>query len=328
VRGLIHRRTRKLYPHSVAMDIRVTETAHTVKLTVRTRKPCARQPQPAQTARPQPAAAANATADGNALRPLPHGWIDAMRHMRDTLQRTHWVVTVREDGTYALCSGAVRGNKIQAHRRAQQTAGLVDNIIDTQPEYCTFVTLTRRYDKTDDGRLQSWQQMQQQLPAYIRRLRRAGAVDYVWCKEAHYDGGCHVHMLVRWARVVKTVNIRGVLRARGRIKRACKDWDGHVDVVALDADTATVRGNYIAKELNKHAHCEDALRRARRHWRDDGDATWQAADVQRIWTLYYGSRLRQRLYGSARRMQAQAVETAEPIQHRADCASSPAVVHG
>jgi len=242
------------------------------------------------------------------------------------LRRTVWLATVRADGTYTLASGAVLGNKVQAHRRDQHTAGLVDSIIDNQPMHCTFVTLTHRYDKTTDGRLQSWQYMQQHLAAYIRRLRRAGAVDYVWVKEAHYDGGCHVHLLVRWADVVKTVVKRGVLRARGRIKRACKDWVGHVDVIALDADTAGDRANYIVKELSKYAHCEDALKRARRHWSGDGDADRQSADVKRIWTMYYGSKLRQRLYGSARRPPAQTVETAQPEQHRADCASSPAVV--
>ena len=214
--------------------------------------------------------------------------------MADKLKRTVWLATVGTDGSYSLTCGAVLGNKVQAYRRSIRTDGIVDSVIDNKPTHCTFVTLTHRYDKTPAGRMESWQYYKHHLAAYVRRLKRHGLVDYIWVKESHYDGGYHAHLLMRWDTPCKTV------RKRGKRKRVLKEtWDGHVDVIALDADTAQTNGKYITKELDKYAHCEDALRRAKRVWMADSDVDKQPADCKRIRTLYYGSVTKQRLHGAA-----------------------------
>jgi len=303
------------------MRIRVTETAECVKLQIKTK----RSPTPRERPRTQPRhRTATATAiSGDTPRPLPHGLADAVRHMTQKLRRTVWFATAAPDGTYALTCGAVLGNKVQAYRRGIRTDGIVDSVINNQPAQCTFVTLTRKYTKDAAGRLESWQYHKQKLPAYMRRLKRHGLADYVWVKEAHYDGGCHVHLLCRWTGKFKTLTKNGVRRVRGKLKRTLKDgWDGHVDVQALDADTAGRKAAYIAKELGKYAHCEDALKRARRLWAADGDGDKQAADCKRLWLFFYGAMTEQRLYGAARRPRPS--EPPRPEQTSGDCESNPA----
>ena len=271
------------------MRIRVTETAECVKLQIKTK----RSPTPRERPRTQPRhRTATATAiSGDTPRPLPHGLADAVLHMTNKLRRTVGFATAAPDGTYALSCGAVLGNKVQAYRRGIRTDGIIDSVINNQPTQCTFVTLTRKYTKDAAGRLESWQYFKQKLPAYVRRLKRHGLADYVWVKEAHYDGGCHVHLLCRWAGKFKTLTKNGVRRVRGKLKRTLKDnWDGHVDVIALDADTAGRKAEYIAKELGKYAHCEDALKRARRLWAADGDMDKQSADCKRLWLFFYGAK--------------------------------------
>ena len=202
------------------------------------------------------------------------------------------------------------GNKVQAYRRGCRTELLVDSVVNNQS---TFVTLTQQHDKTMDGWLETWHHYKQHLAAYLRRLKKHGLVDYVWVKETQYDGGCHAHLLLRWAMECKTIRKQDRLRVRGKRKHVIKDnWDGHVDVQALDAETLDRAATYIGKELGKYAHCEDALRQAKRLWTADGDAAKQAVDCKRIWTLYYGSMTKQRLYGVWRRTHAVAHNTRYP----------------
>ena len=291
----------------VAMVVTVTQSHDKVQVVVKTRnRETHKNPDSGyKTANP---------GNQNPDRDLPQDISTAIRHMADKLRRTVWLVTVGTDGNYNLTCGAVLGNKVQAHRRGCRTELLVDSVVNNQPTYCTFVTLTRRYNKTPDGRLETWQHYKQHLAAYLRRLKRHGLVDYVWVKEAHYDGGCHAHLLLRWATECKTLRKQDKLRVRGKRKHVIKDnWDGHVDVQALDAQTLDRAATYIGKELDKYAHCEDALRRAKRLWTADGDAAKQAADCKRIWTLYYGSMTKQRLYGAARRTHADVGRTRQRI---------------
>jgi hypothetical protein len=178
------------------------------------------------------------------------------------------------------------------------------------PSYCTFVTLTKQYVKTEAGRRESWLSVRAELTNYIRRLKRKGLEDYVYVLEAHEDGGCHVHLLMRWKNEVKTYMHKGKLRLTDKAKFwRLKMWDGHVDVQGIGEGEAEKITGYLSKELGKYGHYEDALKRAKRGWSKEGDVKKQKSDKKRLWTYYYADILKLRLYGSGRKAKREQTQT-------------------
>jgi hypothetical protein len=218
------------------------------------------------------------------------------------LRKTIWIGRQRADGKYTIFSGAVAGNKVHAHRRGIKTDHLADRVMGGKPNYCTFVTVTKQYVKTEAGRRESWVSVRAELTNYIRRLKRQGLEDYVYVLEAHEDGGCHVHLLMRWKKEIHTYLYNGKLRITNReLLRRLKEWDGHVDVLGIgEGDVERIAG-YVSKELGKYGQYEDALKRAKRNWGKEGDDKKRNSDKKRLWTYYYADVLRIRLYGSGRK---------------------------
>jgi len=56
-----------------------------------------------------------------------------------------------------------------------------------------------------------------------------------------------------------------------------------------------VRG-YVKKYLGKYSHVENALVRAKRDWAQEGDQRHKDADVKKLWTIYYCSKIKTRRF--------------------------------
>jgi hypothetical protein len=229
-----------------------------------------------------------------------------LKHLDKKLKNNMWIARRKPDGDITIFPGAVSGNKVHAHRRMQKTENLTNRVMNGKPNHCTFVTLTKQYIKTEAGRRKSWTSLRAELTNYIRRLKRQGLEDYVYVIEAHEDGGCHAHLLLRWKKEIHTFLHNGKTRITNReLLRRMKEWDGFVDVQGIDdGDVKRVEG-YLSKELGKYGHYEDALKRAKRNWSDEGDEVKQKADKKRLWTYYYSDVLKTRLYGSGRGLKTQ-----------------------
>jgi len=219
--------------------------------------------------------------------------------LRERLAKVPWLVKEDDDGKLSLVSGTTRGNRADAHRRSAKTASAVEKVIDDKPNHCTFATLTIAPDKAATVE-DTWKYAQKTLPAYICHLRRKGMLSYVWVREAHLSGRCHIHLLCRWKLAVQKTSINGKPRVdTPEVYDAIKGWKGgHSDLLALDSDNQTRLAGYLTKELGKFSHFEDSLRRARQGWKGEGEAKRCKSDVQRLLTYYHAISSGCRLYGA------------------------------
>jgi hypothetical protein len=229
--------------------------------------------------------------------------IHIFKYLLSKLKKAIFFYNIKSDGKCTRSSGALAGNKVYAHRREMRMNGIAD-LIGNDKKKWIFVTLTKWYLKTDEGRKKSWQEVHEELPKFLRKMRQLGMEEYIWVKEAHRDGGCHVHILMKWNKEIKTRQNKGKVfikseQFRGMIKDC---WEGNVDVKPVLDDG--VRG-YITKELGKFSHVEDALKRAKRDWSKEGDKKFYDGDWKRMWTYYFSDILKIRLHGMSRNIKVE-----------------------
>jgi len=160
---------------------------------------------------------------------------------------------------------------------------------------CLFVTLTAHYIKTEKGITESWSKSRDRLSKFLRRIRAIGFKTYVYVREAHEDGGCHIHIIMKRKTTFRTFAHNGKIRLddeklKAQIEEA---WDGgHVDIQGIDDSGA---GAYLTKEIGKSSHIENSLQRA---VSDTETAT--AADKKKLWALYMCIKLKMRRWGVSR----------------------------
>jgi len=216
------------------------------------------------------------------------------------LRRPEFFLTLYSDGSMKKCPNATMGNKVYAWIRETRIAEAVKYLLSLAGS-CLWITLTQRNDqKTDAARRESWKVAQSKLPAYLRRLKKLGFDTYITVKEAHYKGGCHVHILARTPQVLRFYTLKKKLRLtdcdlRTALKAAWhNDW--HVDIQGVRDEKI---GAYLVKEMGKQSHIETALKRAKK-----GEA--KKSDVKKLWAIYYASELKIRMVSMSRNIPVQA----------------------
>jgi hypothetical protein len=210
------------------------------------------------------------------------------------LRMAAFFYTLDEAGVLRQISGAVVGNKVAAWRTEKRINNIFQ-VADWDKDKTLFITLTHQYIKTEQGRKESWQFFQKDLPRYLRKLKAKGMTDFFVVKEAHKDGGCHAHLLCQWKRKFATFTHKGKRRIANKTFREYlkSNWAGDVDILAMSDDD--VKG-YLKKYLGKYSHVEDALRRAKRGWSREGDDRHKDADCKKLWTNYYCAKLKIRRF--------------------------------
>jgi hypothetical protein len=219
------------------------------------------------------------------------------KHIDHKLRKAAFFYTVDETGVIRQKSGAICGNKVAAWRTERRIDEIFD-VVKWDKRKTLFITLTHPYVKTEQGRKESWEYFQKDLPRYLRKLKTKGMKDFIAVKEAHRDGGCHVHLLCQWERKFLTFTYKGKKRIANKAIRDFikNNWAGDVDIEAMRDDD--IKG-YIKKYLGKTSHVENALRRAKREWSYDGDMRHKDADVKKLWSLYYCDKLNIRSFTSS-----------------------------
>jgi hypothetical protein len=214
--------------------------------------------------------------------------IYVLKDIDKKLRNAAFFYILDDTGTLRKISGAVVGNKVAAWRTEKRINEIFGKA-DWDRDKTLFITLTHSYIKTEQGRKESWQFFQKDLPRYLRKLKARGMKDFIVVKEAHRDGGCHAHLLCQWEKTFLMFQHKGVRRiANKELREYLKNnWAGDVDILGM---TNNDINKYLKKYLGKYSHVEDALRRAKRNWSGDGDEKHRDADYKKLWTLYYCSK--------------------------------------
>jgi len=236
--------------------------------------------------------------DKNILEKLKLSWAGVVKLMGNKLLHVLRWVDEDENGKRQNKNGAISGNKVYAHLREGDVNAAMDRIGFSKRD-TLFLTPTLRYKKTWLGRAISWLEMQVKVPMLLRKLKRMGMVGFVWVNEAHFDGGCHRHIVTKWDREFNAFLYNGKLEITDRelVDFIKANWDGRIDIQRTQDEN--VKG-YMKKYLGKYGHCEDAIKRARRNWEKEGDKKHKNADVKNIWTYFYTTVLRVRQWGESR----------------------------
>jgi hypothetical protein len=212
----------------------------------------------------------------------------------NSLRKAQFRLFVYDNGDLAKHARATLGNKTYAYIRENRISSAVDFLLDTQ-NTCLFITLTLKYDSSMQGLIASWKSVQKLFQPFIRKLRSLGVDAYIAVKEAHKNGGCHMHLIVRFNRLLPSFDHNELNHNKEPVSISRLDdhallnsiksaWPGFVDVQVVK--NASV-GHYLTKELGKASHIEDALKRANRNWSRDGDESFRTRDCKKLWAVYF-----------------------------------------
>jgi hypothetical protein len=229
---------------------------------------------------------------------------DVIDFLSTKLTKAAFLAHLYSDDSITKFPGAVLGNKVYAFRQEERIRAAL-KFLRSGEGSCLWLTLTTPYEKNNKSRKASWEGCQERLQPFLRTLRNIGMDAYISVKEAHRNGGCHVHAVIRWSEELpyeKSGDKYLLCGNRGEeVRAAIKEaWGiGWADVQVVADDRA---GEYLVKELGKAGHIEDALRRAKRDWRQDGDARFKDRDCKKLWAIYYAARLKIRRVTTSRNL--------------------------
>ena len=226
----------------------------------------------------------------------------------------------RSTGTIYKMPMAKSGNRVYAGR---MTKRLDDALADMAilPTDTLFVTLTDKYEKNEKGISDSWLRSKIYMPQFLRRIRALGFKTYFYVREAHEDGGCHVHI------IMKKKNSNFNFFAHNDKQRLDDEalkfkiesaWNGgHVDIQGITSEAA---GAYLTKEIGKTSHIEDALKRAEK-WiapKNLSEEIRAKNDKKKLWSLYMATKLKIRRWGVSRDLIKHLTNPTEPEEVNGD----------
>jgi hypothetical protein len=217
-----------------------------------------------------------------------------LNFLNDSLLKAQFRLFVYDNGDMEKHARATLGNKTYAYIRENRISSAVNSLLDTQ-NTCLFITLTLKYNYSMQDLINSWKSVQKHFQPFLRKLRSLGMDAYIAVKEAHENGGCHMHLIVRFNKILSSfdhqeLNHNGdtvFIRRLNDINllQTIKDaWPGFVDVQVVKSVQV---GKYLSKELGKASHIEYSLKRALRDWSRDGDEAFKKRDCKKLWAIYF-----------------------------------------
>jgi len=212
---------------------------------------------------------------------------EKVNHLKARLKKVPWFISPDGETTTAF-PGAKRGNRVYAYRQDERIQSVIKQLHMDDGD-CLFLTFT--FDPSGLTVPETWTKGNAEISKAMRKLKRLGIRSYVYVKEAHLSGRFHVHAVVKADhRLPFFTDHKGKCRLsdivlRRKIQNA---WTlGHVDVQGIKDEGA---GHYLAKELGKVSHVENALSRY-----DKGTA--EKSHIKKLLALYYLVKLNIRQYG-------------------------------
>jgi hypothetical protein len=213
---------------------------------------------------------------------------DVISYFDSRLKSVPWIVYENHVGDIAMTAGAIAGNSVYAWRRSCFVNKLAETFYDCQRKVY-HVVLTKAYDKTREGIVDSWRYFQRELPCAVRKLKAYGLTEYIAVKEAHADGGCHAHLLVK-----------GDDLTLSKLNEAMEAvWNGSVHITPVEDFHAFY---YVMKNFALTGHVEKALVRAKRNWREGDDYVYRDYDMKLLWTYYFCGTLKMRLLSRSKNL--------------------------
>lgn len=220
------------------------------------------------------------------------------------LRNTAWFAG-REGNSLYTFPGAKSGNRIYAYRMMERVGNALKDM-RLEEGNALFITLTAAYTKTQKGIDSSWDRFRKELPKFKRKIKNLGFKSFMSVLEAHADGGCHAHLVIKQhgKPFPYFLDRKGKARLdderlREKLQAA---WGGHVDIQVI---TSSGAGDYIQKEIGKASHIEEALKRAKA-----GEA--KKSDVKKLWAHYQATRRKIRRWGVSRDLIKHMTNTTEP----------------
>lgn len=160
---------------------------------------------------------------------------------------------------------------------------------DTIKTNCIFLTLTKKYERSEKGCIDSWNFFFKKIPTFQKWLKRNGFKTFVYCLEAHAEGGCHSHFCILTDSLIeckkrKYKDGQSRYSVDDKINDTFKKiWKyGHITINGVDSSNIS---NYITKEIGKCNNCENALRRFLKN-------EYTLNDKKHIYTFYYAQNKR------------------------------------
>ena len=203
----------------------------------------------------------------------------ALNYLKDNV----FFIKYGEDDCVKCFPGSKKGNSVYASRQTEVIKNAVSQF-NFDNKSCLWVTCTQEINYSSLNSVEkSYRKIKNQIPKFIRKLKKIGLVKYLYVIEAHKKGGAHVHLLIELNRLLpyhKDEKNSKVLRLSDKkIRNAIKfAWGkGHVDVQVVSSNGVA---GYIVKELTKNSSIERSLKRLK-------EGKPLKNDLNRVWGFYF-----------------------------------------
>ena len=224
-----------------------------------------------------------------------------------------WFYGRSKSGRVIRYTGARRGNRTYA-AQAQRHINASANEFCKMDGTLFSITLTTPYRNNEKSVFKSWEITKKQWPVFLQWIHRNGFKSYIMSYEAFENGGCHIHLiikyndklnvdaseiLVRWRLNKKNIpqqfidSEKLIRHIKRRIKKSWKI--GAVKIKFANGEDVENAVRYACKGIGWGSQIEDALRNAKK-----GKAT--ADDTKQLWAHYISMKLNCRRWSRSRNL--------------------------
>ena len=248
--------------------------------------------------------------------------INLIEKQVEELDRKSYLILHRyKSGKLGIRQSKRRGNKAYAYDRQERLNKFVRKMYRKADETggtILFMSLTIQYNPNYYGSIEkTWEVQNKTIPLFIRWLHRHGFSLYYYVLEASEKGGCHVHLVILHDKPLE--GIREKTNKIGEVKIRLADkvlekliktkwrslnekYGSKVFFKYNDIQIVNAPGGKLSAYVSKNSggedgHIEDAWKRYKRNWSNEGDREELKHDLEKIFTFHFASKLGIRLWG-------------------------------
>jgi len=240
----------------------------------------------------------------------------------ETLQRkSNKIFNWHKSGKLEIIQSKRKGNRAYAYDRQKRLDKFVREMhirADETGGTIIFMSLTIQYNpKSYTSIEKTWEIQRKTIPHLIRWLHRHGFSLYYYVLEASEKGGCHVHLVI-----LHDEPLEGIAEKTDKIgeikvyladktfekliktawRRLNEKHGGKVVFKYNDIQIVDTLGGHLSAYVSKNSggkdgHIEDAWKRYKRNWSNEGDEEELKHDLKKIYTFHFSSKSGIRLWG-------------------------------
>jgi hypothetical protein len=198
------------------------------------------------------------------------------------LKRARWLYGRSESGRVIRYVGSRRGNRTYATKTQKRINASADELCKMEGTLL-LITLTVPYRNSEKSIFKSCEITKKQWPVFLQWTRRNGFNTYIMSYEAFKNGGCHIHLIIKYKDKLEVDTGGMVVRYRLNKKnipqhfidnekliqhinrRIKKSWKiGAVKIKIIDDENVENTIRYACKGIGWGSQIEDALRNAKK----------------------------------------------------------------